>query len=107
VCKLFNPDAYQFCDRNIIIRDKKNQPLDPALIRRARELGFENTGMQTLNAQQQFTFSYRSKIVDEVFFEAFNQLCSAHNLLPIDLNIYALNVQESGFQQEVDGIELK
>ncbi|MFZ4753532.1 MAG: hypothetical protein ACOYLG_09325 [Chitinophagaceae bacterium] len=107
VCKLFNPDAYQFCDWNIIIRDKKNQPLDPALIRRARELGFEYTGMQTLNAQQQFTFSYRSKIVDEVFFEAFNQLCSAHNLLPIDLNIYALNVQESGFQQEVDGIELK
>jgi hypothetical protein len=95
VCKLFNPNTYQFCDPNIYIRDKKNQPIDPAIMKRAKEFGFEYTGIKTLTAQQQNTFKYQSKIVDEVFFNAFNQFCSALNLLAIDLNIYTLNMPES------------
>lgn len=77
-------------------------------MKRAREFGFEYTGIKTMTAQQQNTFRYQSKIVDEVFFKAFNQFCSALNLLAIDLNIYTSNMPESESKNPLkENIEIK
>ncbi|MBP6623704.1 MAG: hypothetical protein KA198_00950 [Chitinophagaceae bacterium] len=86
--KLQYPNAQTFCDNIVYIVDPNIKVLDSTFLAVAKSLGFSYQNIQAGPSYYQHNFMYKSKIVNEAFYMAFNKLCEANQLGLIYLNSY-------------------
>ncbi len=86
--KLQHPNAQTFCDNIVYIMDTQYNTLDSSFLAIAKSLGFSYQNMQAGPSYYQHNFRYKSNIIHEEFYIAFNKLCEANQLGLIHLNSY-------------------
>lgn len=91
---LMQRGAQFFNDNTIQIPDFSYKTLDTAVAEKAKQFGFTFTHLHTSMSHVQFNFCYKSKIVNEAFYQHYNQLCESLGLKTIWLNRYANNKPE-------------
>lgn len=85
-----NYNSKSFNGNTIYILQNNNKPLDATFLEKAKFLGFNYTGITAGTSTYQHNFIYQSKIIDKVFYIAFNKLCEAFDLGKISLNTYSV-----------------
>jgi len=91
---LMQRGAQFFNDNTIQIPDFSYKTLDTAVAEKAKKFGFTFTHLHTSMSHVEFNFCYKSKIVNEAFYQHYNQLCESLGLKTIWLNRYANNKPE-------------